>query len=108
MKRAFKSGYKDGKKKPKNIIVFGKKRGGGITAKKKKTVVMSRKTSSNFRSEMTGKSRKGNLAGKVGAVAGVNAGRLSRRASNVKKSAYKMTAKHKAAISKALKGRKRK
>ena len=103
MKKAFKSGYKDGKSTPKKRIVVSKKLNGKLKVKRKKTVVMSRKTSSNFRSELTGRARKGNLAGKAGAVAGVNAGRVSRRAGAVKKVVYKMTAKHKAAISRALK-----
>jgi hypothetical protein len=41
----------------------------------------------------------------IGSVAGLNS---KKNRDKVKKSAYKMTAKHKAAIAKALKGRKRK
>ena len=104
MKKAFKSGYKDGKKKRVKMLV--KKRNGKLGVKK--LTKLGYGVSSEFQSNLTGRKRKGNLGGKTAAVAGLIAGKTKRRAGQIKKGAYKMTAKHKAAISKALKGRKRK
>jgi len=73
-KKSFASGKKDGKSKP----ILG-------------NTVLSRKTSSNFRNEFSGRKRKGNLAGKAGASAGIIAGKVS----------FKMTAARKAALRKA-------
>jgi hypothetical protein len=100
-KKAFKSAYADGNKKRKKVLNIRK---GKIT----KATMLSRKTSSEFRSELTGSKRKGNKAGKAGVMAGLVAGRVARNVTKAKTGVYKMTAKHKAAISKALKGRKRK
>lgn len=73
-KKSFASGKKDG----------NKRRIPGIAS-------LSRKTSSNFRSEFTGRKRKGNLVGKAGAAAGLISGRA----------AFKMTGARKAALKKA-------
>jgi hypothetical protein len=59
------------------------------------------KTKRNYKN--VGKTQKAAIM--VGSVAGLNS---KKNRDKVKKSAYKMTAKHKAAIAKALKGRKRK
>jgi hypothetical protein len=73
-KKSFAAGKKDGNKKTIR----------GITT-------LSRKTSGNFQSNFTGRKRKGNLAGKAGAVAGIIGGKAS----------FKMTGARKAALKKA-------
>ena len=101
LKKTFKAGYKDGKTRKKRVLNIR-------TGKVVKVTKLGNRVSSQFQSNLTGLQRKGNKSGKTAAVAGVLTGMAVRKARNVKKGAYKMTAKHKAAISRALKGRKRK
>jgi len=98
--KAFKSGYKAGKSKRKRVLNLR-------TGKIVKVGKLGRKGSSEFQSNLTGRKRKGNIKGKSAVLAGVVAGNTARNAGKLKKGVYKMTAKHKAAISRALKGRKR-
>jgi len=100
LKKTFKAGYKDGKTRKKRVLNIR-------TGKVVKVTKLGNRVSSQFQSNLTGRRRKGNATGKTAATAGVLAGMAARKANNVKKGAYKMTAKHKAAISRALKGRKR-